>query len=363
MSGFEIILILGVLVIFFGLPLIVRSIDYPGSIEFRSVEPDELGPAQTEYLEKRETELRQAGFTGGPIFTIQGFENTNISEMFTDEQGNIATTSLISRSDGTDHKGYLEFMTAYEADRFLITKSSASFEMFYDPPGITTVNYFRILGVRPLLQRHMQLRQSFNSPEYAVRYVKLEQVKELQQSVQARTIIYQEERGILRHEAASGRLKGTYRLGLAILSHALSLSAVDSGWRVKTVPFLTGMACVLAISSLTSFGSSNLASNHFLHVLILAALFLGCGGITGIFFIRKALAWTLLSALIPTTFLAMLQTTLPLQVCDLFLLYVSAGFLGSRLRTFGDMEGTYENLIYPGAIVFVLFFIYLLGSR
>ncbi|MBN2385030.1 hypothetical protein JXQ70_19320 [bacterium] len=366
MFGFEIIIILVVLLLFFGLPVVIRAVDYPVALRFQQSRREDLSTDKAAYFQKQESVLTQSGFHRGPAFSIQDMGVINHSEIYADSQGNIATLALLTDQTETVHKSYLEFMTAYEPGPFLVTKSSAGLEMFYDPPGIITVSYYRITDIPSLLKYHERHRRDIEQKGHKARLIPTDQLLHIQEEIQSRLLKYQEERGILRYNEANGRLKGTMRLGLSLISHQLSLTPFGLPLSAKLVSFICGLACIILINLWSAMHIAPASTNGFFDLVVYALVFLGCGLIHGLFFRRKIVAWAVFIGLIPALFLVLTDANgagLSKNSADYFMIYVASAFLGSRLRTFREMEGGVENLLYPGLIVCVIMIMFCIGNR
>lgn len=341
--------------------MFIKSINYPTTISFKKVNRDELIPDIDQYLKRNEEQLSSLGFQPGSIVTIPDIDNSNYSQMFCDHMGTIATASLICQPEGPGKRGYLEFLTGFCNGVSLVTKSSVGPDMFYMPSNIVSINYYRVLDVETLLKRHNRIKTNLENKGHKVLQQRDQDITRIQQNIQQTILEHQIEKGVLKYDHNTNRLKGTYRLGISLISHFFSPLGVDISVWSKLFAILFGLLTLGVTRLIMISVPIPVDSQHYLYSLPFGLIFLIFGLLTGFSFIRKSIPWSILSALLSVIYLSQVETVF-LNSLDLFLLYVSSAFFGSRLRVFRVMEGSYENLLFPGATVFVLFFIFLLGA-
>ncbi|MFC1852330.1 hypothetical protein ACFL27_19200 [candidate division CSSED10-310 bacterium] len=362
MISFEIIIIFGVLVLFFGLPIMVKSINYPASFHFSPLAQKSLPIEIREYFRLKKEELGGRGFYLVETFQVPEIENTNYSQVYNHGQGHIATLSVIIHSEKDQRQYYTEFLTQFEAGPTLITKSSSSFDMFYQPAGIFSVNYYKLKGTQSLYERHQALLSRFDQDALKYRSIPDNNLLPFLEGIQQQILEYQQARGVLKLDETTHKLRASYRLVLSILSHFLSLIDIDTTPRMKIGAFIFGFLTLVAAEFLSSVWIGGSEEQSLMLRFILGALFITGGGLTGSLFLRKSVPWSALSGMIPTGYIILTRPDFFLIVFDVFMLYILGGWFGNRLKIFRNMEGEIENLLIPGSALAIVLFIFLVSG-
>lgn len=363
MFSFELLFLLGVVFLFFGLPAIVRSMEYPSRVKMFELSRNKVPELQLKLLDKEEDDIRKLDFQSSIYFTIPKISSKNFSQFFIDLDNNIATVGILTNIDGKETQYYREIITSYDGGSAIITKSSASLDAFYSPKYIMTTSFFKLKDFQLLFYKHKQLRKNLEKTNPSLKAITIPQgeLLKFQETMQQDILDYQLQRGILRKTKDGKSLKGTWRMMLSILSHVLSLS--DFGIKSSTKVLAIGYSflSLLIAGILLPYELHSLAISAIILKVTYGSVFILFGFLTGILFDRKPFPWLFLGALIPSFYILQSEQTIRTLLIDFILLYLSAGWTGYRIKTFNETIGGKDNLIYPiGMLVITLFLMLLL---
>jgi len=366
MFTIEIFFILIVLFLFFGLPFLIKGVDYPAELEFERVSRKKLPSWAADFFEKQKIEHQKINFRPGPFFTVKTINYDNISQFFiNDDQTIIGTTSILKQPDSELVKEYAEYASTFDEGNLLVTRSVTSFDMFYAPPDYTIITYPGFRYPLPLVQRHRHLRQKLADKSLHIARIDMndDQLLTFQQTIQQKILNHQLNRRLLRKDDESQRLKGTFRLASSIISHVLNPINID--FSLSRLIGVIGWAlvnCIFSISIIPSYFPIVETSSLVLNSLY-ASVFCLTGFLTGILFLRKFFPWTLVTGslilLILLTFLPELEHLGP----DLFILYIVSSWLGQTQKTYKmKIQGVYTFLYPTAALLLLLFMTIVYGS-
>lgn len=361
MLTLEIGLLLAVLILFFGIPIAIRQIDYPATVELRREKLESMPAELRQRLNDEEAELQRLGFSPGECFAVPEITNPNFSRVFHGRGGDMAIVSLITHPEQRVSQFYREFLTVFDSGLHLITKSSASFDMFAPPPGFLIQSYYRRKNSLVLFQRHESVRITLVARGERPRSLPPSGAVTYYETLQNNLLAYQVDRGVLRSNESGDKLKATYRMVMSILGHALSPADPDIRWQVKAMTLgIGGLAMVMLTAASGGFTQST-APGGIPTPIMVVSLAIGCGLLVGRMFRRKAVLWSAISATLPAFYVALTNPLSFPVMLDFLFLFCCSGWLGSRLHYYREMEREIHNLIPPLVVVTLVVMMILFG--
>lgn len=364
MFSIEILFILIVLFLFFGLPFLIKSVDYPSELEFELLSPRKIPTWAQEFVAEQNVKHRAEGFHSGPCFTVKNIDYDNVNQFFFHDENILGTTSILKQPDADEVKEYGEYATPFTEENLLVTRSVSSFDMFYSPPGYHILTYPGFHYPQPLLTQHRALQQKLQNKGLRVAPLNTvpDKLLKFQQSIQQNILQYQLERKLLRKDNDTSRLRGTFRLAFSILSQSLNPLDIAIG---STVLFTTTVFSLLnvflSIKVIPALFPFSEVSSYLINGLY-SSIFTISGILTGLFFLRKVFPWALASSSLIVLFVLHFQPALEPLGADLFIISLLSCWLGQTIRTYTMKIQGFQTFLYPlSSLLIVLFLSILYG--
>ena len=277
-----------------GLPLIRSNTRLPRVLQFATLQPTSLTPAQAEFFRGYDEKLGAMGYYPGPIYTVPNLSGRNLSRVyFNSSEATYANVATLTSAKGQRGLSYLEFITRYQDGSSLTTKNADISTVFPAMPGRLSQNCPGVADVAELRRRHDARRAGLTASSEV--FVSEKDFFTRFQDAHQKWGDYQVQRGILRSDPAAGLYRGTLALGLRGVRNFLNPFADNFTFPRFAIGLLFGLglpvAAILNPGNFARVVQWQGATPDQTHQLVLLVAYLLGGAVVGYLFTGKSFIW------------------------------------------------------------------------
>ncbi len=283
-----------------GIPLIMRNVWLPGTMQFEEVPEERLDERQRQFFSAADEKLGGIGFRPQKTFRVPNFPGKNLLRVYSSSGDPARIMVAALRVQRTGVVNYTEIVSKFQDGTRLHTNNSGTEPVFDPLPGDVKL---RCPGVQDILQ--LKRRHDAKAAELTGRgiaYYQNDRIFEDQQEYHRRTIEHQRKRKLLRLDERTGIYRATPWMALRGIRNFLN----PFGGNFTLARFLYGVAFGSALPLLRLYIPLNAflwVTNHLrlslpgTDLLLTFVAFTLSGVAVGYIFRRKCFIWAILLSL------------------------------------------------------------------
>ncbi len=300
-------LLIALLLSFLCIPLLMRRVRLPRTLQFEMLAPEALSPRQAEYLAARDVELRELGYEPFATYRVTNLSGRNLLRTYFHPADTArCTVILLSTGKSISQQAYLEFNTEFADGTRLATRNAQITGIFKRMPNSFLQEYRDARNATELKRRHDRRAETL----FAHGPIPLDpsQFFAIFQQEHAKLCDYQVEHRLLRFDLQHNLYYGTPLIALRGIANFFNPFA-DTFTPLRLIAgllFGAGLPVIVVCYPRLTFSTLQpllqALAGHGIHLsfgAVVLGAYIVAGVAVGLLFRQKIFIWSFLLGLVP----------------------------------------------------------------